>query len=173
MNDFRSGFIAVLGRPNVGKSTLVNALLEQKIAAVSPKPQTTRKRQLGILTTKTAQVVFVDTPGLHTPRHKLGEFLNKEAQESLGDVDAVLFLVDAAVEPTDEDRAAAHLLGRLPRRIPRFLVLNKIDLLTGEQLEASTAAYAQLVDGVPLLKVSARTGNGLSELLEELVRALP
>src|SRR5262245_17288948 len=83
MNDFRSGYIAIIGRPNVGKSTLVNALLKQKIAAVSPKPQTTRKRQLGILTMDKYQLVFVDTPGLHSPRHKLGKFLNQEAEESL------------------------------------------------------------------------------------------
>ena len=81
MTDFRSGFIAIIGRPNVGKSTLVNALLGQKIAAVSPKPQTTRKRQLGILTTDTAQLVFVDTPGMHSPRHKLGKYLNQEAEK--------------------------------------------------------------------------------------------
>src|SRR5512144_2539851 len=99
MTEYHSAFIAIIGRPNVGKSTLVNALLGQKIAAVSPKPQTTRRRQLGILTTDSAQVVFVDTPGLHTARHKLGEFLNQEARESLEHVDAVLFVVDAAVEP--------------------------------------------------------------------------
>src|SRR5678816_2227973 len=103
MNDFRSGYIAIIGRPNVGKSTLVNALLGQKIAAVSPKPQTTRKRQLGILTSEDAQLVFVDTPGIHNPRHKLGEFLNQEAQESLEGVDVILWLVDASVNPTEED----------------------------------------------------------------------
>src|SRR5512143_3434477 len=98
MTVFRSGFVAIVGRPNVGKSTLVNALLGQKIAAVSPKPQTTRRRQLCILTKESAQIVFVDTPGLHTARHKLGEFLNQEAQEALGEVDAVMFLVDVSVE---------------------------------------------------------------------------
>src|SRR5512137_2798863 len=104
MTDFRSGFIAILGKPNVGKSTLVNALLGQKIAAVSPKPQTTRHRQLGILTTKTAQLIFVDTPGIHTPRHKLGQFFNQEAEEALEGVDVALFLVDASVEPDEEDQ---------------------------------------------------------------------
>src|SRR5215216_7102989 len=129
MTEFRSGFIAIIGRPNVGKSTLLNALLRQKIAAVSPKPQTTRKRQLGILTTDTAQLVFVDTPGIHIPRHKLGEFLNQEAQESLEGVDVILWLVDSSVKPTEEDKQIASLLGRTPRRIPLVLAANKIDLI--------------------------------------------
>src|SRR5512141_3052382 len=145
MSDFRSGYVSIVGRPNVGKSTLVNALLGQKIAAVSPKPQTTRRRQLGILTTKSAQVVFVDTPGLHVARHKLGEFLNQEAQESLEHVDAVLFIVDSAVDPTEEDRTVAAVLDRLPGRLPRFLVLNKIDLLTAEQLAERSTEYARLL----------------------------
>ena len=109
-DDFRSGFIAILGKPNVGKSTLVNAILGQKIAAVSPRPQTTRRRQLGILTLPEAQLVFVDTPGVHTPKHKLGQFFNQEAEEALDGVDVVLFLVDASIEPDDEDRQAASLL---------------------------------------------------------------
>src|SRR5574339_806185 len=107
MTEFRSGFVAIVGRPNVGKSTLVNALLGQKIAAVSPKPQTTRRRQLGILTTDTAQLVFVDTPGIHNPRHKLGIFLNQEAEEALEGVDVILWLVDISVKPTEEDRQIA------------------------------------------------------------------
>src|SRR5512136_1895712 len=96
---FHSGFIAILGKPNVGKSTLVNALLGQKVAAVSPRPQTTRRRQLGILTTPSAQLVFVDTPGVHAPRHKLGAFFNQEAEEALDGVNVALFLVDASTEP--------------------------------------------------------------------------
>ena len=173
MTEFRSGFVAIMGRPNVGKSTLVNALLGQKIAAVSPKPQTTRRRQLGILTTRTAQVVFVDTPGLHAARHKLGEFLNQEAQESLEDVDAVIFLVDAAAEPAEEDRSVAQLLGRLPRRIRPLLVLNKIDLLTGDKIEARADDYGKLLEGAQLLKVSARTGTGLVDLIQALTGSLP
>ena len=89
----RSGYVAVVGRPNVGKSTLINTLLEQKIAAVSAKPQTTRRRQLGILTTREAQIIFVDTPGLHVPQHKLGDYMNQEAVEGLKDADPILWLL--------------------------------------------------------------------------------
>src|SRR5215216_7775765 len=143
MTEFRSAFIAIIGRPNVGKSTLVNVLLGQKIAAVSPKPQTTRKRQLGILTTDTAQLVFVDTPGIHTPRHKLGEFLNQEAQESLEGVDVILWLVDSSVKPTEEDKQIAALLERTPRRTPLVLAANKIDLIPAEVLPARLEAYQE------------------------------
>ncbi|HXQ36421.1 MAG TPA: GTPase Era, partial [Anaerolineales bacterium] len=141
MTEFRSGFIAIIGRPNVGKSTLVNALLGQKIAAVSPKPQTTRKRQLGILTTDSAQLVFVDTPGMHSPRHKLGQFLNQEAEESLEGVDVILWLVDISVKPTDEDKEIASLVDRTPRRTPLVLAANKIDLVPAEALTPRLEAY--------------------------------
>ncbi len=173
MTEFRSGFVAILGRPNVGKSTLVNALLGQKIAAVSPKPQTTRRRQLGILTDESSQIVFVDTPGLHAPRHKLGEYLNQEARESLQQVDAVLFLVDSSVEPAEEDRLVADLLRGLPHRVSRFLVLNKIDLLDPLQLAARLKTYSELFPGVGQLMVSARQGTGLEELHAALVAVLP
>src|SRR5664280_990281 len=127
--DFHSGFIAILGKPNAGKSTLVNTLLGQKIAAVSPRPQTTRRRQLGILTTAEAQLVFVDTPGVHTPRHKLGQFFNQEAEEALDGVDIILFLVDVSTAPDEDDRRISGLLKTLRHRPVLILGLNKLDLV--------------------------------------------
>jgi len=171
MTDFRSGFIAIIGRPNVGKSTLVNTLLGQKIAAVSPKAQTTRRRQLGILTTDAYQMVFVDTPGLHSPRHKLGEYLNQEAREALDGVDVVLWLVDSTTDPSAEDQQIASLL---PSRVPLILALNKMDLVTTDALSARRDAYrAILPQDAQLLPLSATRGDGLPDLLALLVSLLP
>lgn len=169
----RSGFIAIIGRPNVGKSTLLNALLGQKIAAVSPRPQTTRRRQLGILTLKNAQLIFVDTPGLHSAKHKLGEFLNQEAQEALDGVDLILWLVDASTAPTEEDTQIANLLKGVARRTPRMLVLNKVDLVKPEDLSARESEYAVLMENASLMKVSASNRLGLGELLEALIQTSP
>lgn len=169
----RSGFIAIIGRPNVGKSTLLNTLLGQKIAAVSPRPQTTRRRQLGILTLKNAQLIFVDTPGLHSAKHKLGEFLNQEAQEALDGVDLILWLVDVSTAPTEEDTQIANLLKGVARRTPRMLVLNKVDLVKPEDLSARESEYAVLMENASLMKVSAANRLGLGELLEALIQASP
>ena len=169
----RSGFIAIIGRPNVGKSTLLNALLGQKIAAVSPRPQTTRRRQLGILTLKNAQLIFVDTPGLHSAKHKLGEFLNQEAQEALDGVDLILWLVDASTAPTEEDTQIANLLKGVARRTPRMLVLNKVDIVKPEDLSARESEYVVLMENASLMKVSAANRLGLGELLEALIQASP
>ena len=174
MNDFRTGYIAIIGRPNVGKSTLVNALLGQKIAAVSPKPQTTRKRQLGILTTEKYQLVFADTPGIHSARHKLGEFLNQEAQESLTGMDVILWLVDASVKPTEEDKQIAGLLSKLPRRTQLVLAANKMDLIPAEALTARLEAYqASVRRDAKVISISAAQNQNLDELIELLVSLSP
>jgi GTP-binding protein Era len=178
MTPFHSGFIALVGKPNAGKSTLVNALLGQKIAAVSPRPQTTRHRQLGILTTGTAQFVFVDTPGIHPPRHKLGQFLNQEAEEALDGVDVILFLADASANPDEDDQAIAARLARLTHKAGHdqtavILGLNKADLVSPSALEARRAAYQALVPGAPAAVFSALTRQGLDELLGLLQAHLP
>ena len=195
MSEHRSGFVAIIGRPNVGKSTLLNALLGQKIAAVSPRPQTTRVRQRGILTLPTAQIVFVDTPGFHKSKHKLGEFLNQEAQEALDGVDLILWLVDSSTSPTEEDINISVLLNKLTRRTPLLLVLNKTDMLNADDESARENEYAKLLsvhapsavlgrgdarkiaaeDGglSNIMKISATKMLGLGEMIEKLIQLLP
>ena len=169
----RSGFVAVVGRPNVGKSTLMNALLGQKIAIVTHRPQTTRVNQLGILTEQAYQIIFVDTPGLTKPRHKLDEFMMDEADESLRDADVVLWLVEANQEPGAGDRYIASMLQVLPSGKRIILGINKSDLLKPEEVQARADAYRSMLPDVPWILFSALRGYGCDELLGMLIDALP
>ena len=177
--DHRSGFVAVMGKPNVGKSTLMNAYLGQKIAIVSRKPQTTRNRLLGILTMEQdrgdladVQIIFVDTPGIHQPLHKLGEYMVETAVRAIPEADVVLLLVDVSRPPGDEDRQIASIL-REQCRVPVLLVLNKVDLLPPEAVTAHVEAYQALGEFDHWLLVSALHGDNLDRLLEATIERLP
>jgi GTP-binding protein Era len=170
--DYRAGFVAVVGKPNVGKSTLMNRYVGQKVAIVSPKPQTTRRRILGIRTDNRAQIVFVDTPGIHQPLHKLGEVMVETARRAVPDADIVLFLVDASERPADQDEQIAALL-RDHASAPIILVLNKIDRIEGDSVSAPTEAYSGLVEAADTVSISATEGTATEKLLATIIDYLP
>ena len=170
---FKSGFIAIAGKPNVGKSTLTNVLLGQPIAGVSAKPQTTRKRQLAIRTTDEYQMIFVDTPGLHAPKDKLSQFINSEAVSALSDADLILFLVDGSQKPDEEDRKLADLVHEAQKEDSALLVINKIDIVDGKTLNAHRKLYQALFPEAPVVQISAQTGKGIGELIDSLIERLP
>ncbi len=169
----RAGFVAVIGRPNVGKSTLVNGLLGQKIAIVSPKPQTTRTRIQGILTHEDAQIIFVDTPGLHRPLHQLGAAMVATASAAIPDADAILFVVDVSTLPTEEDRMIAPMIREQTDR-PVILVLNQMDRLPPERVQEHNEAYWNLLpEHAGWMMTVATEGVNLDKLLRMLVELLP
>jgi GTP-binding protein Era len=164
--NYKSGFVAVMGRPNVGKSTLINALMGQKIAAVSPRPQTTRKRQMGILTLENAQIIFIDTPGVHKPRYKLGENMNKEAIDTLQESDLILWVVDVSQLPRTGEQMIAQHLRELKHIQPLILALNKVDLVDQDIYQKHKEAYLEIAPQSIPLAISATRGDNLIDLIE-------
>lgn len=168
---FRSGFVAIVGRPNVGKSTLMNHLIGQKIAIMSDKPQTTRNKIHGVYTTDQYQIVFLDTPGIHKPQSKLGNYMNQSAEGALKEVEAALFLVDVSEGLGGGDRFIIEQLKKV--KTPVFLVMNKIDKIEPEQLLPMIQQYSELYDFAEIVPISALQGNNVSTLLDQLTRYLP
>ena len=170
--NFRSGFVGIIGRPNVGKSTLMNYLIGQKVAITSPIAQTTRNRLRGILTTDEAQLIFVDTPGIHKPHHELGKVLVHNARTAIASVDLVLFVVDGSVLAGRGDRFITELL--IQQETPVFLGMNKIDLRSPETTADVAASYRALAETHqwPLCEFSAMTGEHLPQLQQQLIQGM-
>ena len=166
---FHSGFITIVGRPNVGKSTLMNAMVGEKIAIVSSRPQTTRNRIMGVMTRPDWQIVFLDTPGIHTPRTKLGVSMMQSVKDAMDGMDGVLVLVDAT-QVGEHDRAIVRDMAG--KKVPKVLAINKIDLLPPEKLLGLIASFADLgYDAI--IPISAKTGDGLDDLTKQLSSHLP
>ena len=168
---FKSGFVAIVGRPNVGKSTFMNYVLGQKIAIMSDKAQTTRNKIQGVYTKDDAQIVFLDTPGIHKPKHELGEFMVKSAYSALKEVDAVLFMVNVSEKHGPGDDFIIEKLKGI--KTPIFLVLNKIDLVTPEVLLERVESYKDALDFAGVFPISVLQGNNVNDLMEGLINALP
>ena len=170
-DDFKSGFVTLIGRPNVGKSTLMNQLIGQKIAITSNKPQTTRNRIQTVLTTEEGQIVFVDTPGIHKAKNKLGEYMVNVAERALNEVDVVLWLVEPS---TFIGAGEKHIIEQLKRvKTPVILVINKIDMVKREEVLLFIDAYRKEYDFAEIVPVSARNGDNTDELVNVILKYLP
>ncbi len=167
---FKSGFVAVVGRPNVGKSTLINHIIKQKVSIVSDKAQTTRNRILCVHTDEECQIVFLDTPGIHKPKHKLGQFMDEAAYQSLKDIDAVLFLVSGNEKKGPGDQFVLDKLKDVG--VPVFLLINKIDLMNKEDILHKMGEYSKLYNFDQIIPVSALKGDNVEALMGELKKVL-
>ena len=163
---FKSGFVSIVGMPNVGKSTLLNNIAGQKIAIISDKPQTTRNKILAVYTTEEEQIIFTDTPGIHKPHNKLGEFMVNTANNSMRDTDVILMVVDCTRPIQDMDRVIAKNVSSVG--IPAILVLNKVDLIKKEDLLPIIADYSNICEFEAIVPLSAKSGDGVDILMEEI-----
>jgi len=170
-NKFKSGFIAIIGRPNVGKSTFLNHVVGQKIAIMSDKPQTTRNKVQGVVTTDDSQLIYIDTPGIHKPKHKLGDHMLKVARNTLREVDIIMFMVNAEEKIGPGDRFIIEMLQNT--ETPVFLVINKIDLIHPDRLLEIIVSYKEEYDFAEIVPISALSGNNTERLLETLKTYLP
>ena len=169
--DYKSGFVTLIGRPNVGKSTLMNYLIGQKIAITSNKPQTTRNRIQTVLTTEEGQIVFVDTPGIHKAKNKLGEYMVNVAERTLNEVDVVLWLVEPSTFIGAGEKHIVEQLGRV--KTPVVLVINKVDMVKKEEVLTFIDAYRKIYDFAAIVPVSARSGENTEELVKVIMKYLP
>ena len=169
--DYKSGFVTLIGRPNVGKSTLMNCLIGQKIAITSNKPQTTRGRIQTVLTKEEGQIVFVDTPGIHKPKNKLGEYMVNVAERTLNEVDVVLWLVEPTTFIGAGEKHIAEQLAKV--KTPVILVINKVDMVKKEEVFSFIDAYKNLYDFAEIVPVSARNGENTEELIKVIFKYLP
>lgn len=167
---FKSGFVTLVGRPNVGKSTLLNHIIGQKIAIMSDKPQTTRNKIQGVYTADDVQIIFIDTPGIHKPKHKLGEYMTGIAMTTLSEVDLVLFMVDASAKSGPGDQFIMERLKKCAS--PVFLIVNKIDLVHPDELLPFIDSYRSRFDFAEIIPVSAQNGNNVHTLLEQITARL-
>ncbi|HEY4552044.1 MAG TPA: GTPase Era [Bacillaceae bacterium] len=170
-NPYKSGFISIIGRPNVGKSTFLNRVIGQKIAIMSDKPQTTRNKVQGVLTAEDAQLIFIDTPGIHKPKHKLGDFMMKIASNTLKEVDLILFMINAAEGYGRGDEFIIEKLKGV--KTPVFLVINKIDQVHPDKLLPLIEQYKALYEFEQIVPISALEGNNVSRLLEQITDMMP
>ncbi len=168
---FKSGFVSIVGRANVGKSTLLNKILGEKVAIVSSKPQTTRTKIMGIHTEKDLQIIFIDTPGIHKAKNKLGEFMNKSAKQAAANVEVVLYMVDITKKDIESDKKAIE--GLMLNNTNVILVINKIDLLAKSEILPFIQLYSKLYQFSEIIPISAQNGDGVERLLEIIKKFLP